>query len=904
MVTNLPPDSQKIKFPLMILFSLLIFTVGIIILGRVYYSSQITRINQEAQESLTAIAFLKIRQIEQWRTERLGNAELITNNNPLIKSIKECIANKNRQETEADVKQWMNSMASNYDYKSVIIYDTLQRTRLASTQSDSVLPKITKTAFGEALKDMKAKMTDLYRNGSSGRPAIDLMIPLSLNGKKQLRPVGVIVLRIDPGKTLFPLIQSWPTPSKSGETLLIRKDGDSVLYMNDLRHIQNTALNLRLPLTDKNLPASKAINGFTGMVDGIDYRKVPVVGYVSSIPGLNWFIVAKIDKEEIQAPFERLSIISVSATILLILFIAAVLLFWIRNQQFKQSRDRLRNELGRKQLDEALIISEARYRRLFEAARDGILILEAETGLIVDVNPYLVEMLGVTREKILKKSIWEIGFFKDIAANKEKFLELQQKEYVRYEDLPLETTDGRKFHVEFVSNVCQVNGYPVIQCNIRDITERKQAELMLREEKERIRTILDQVGDPIFLKDNDHRVILANRAFYDIFGMDEKNVIGYTLAEAVPENERHHFLKVDRSVLDTGITDLREEELTVNDFTRTIITRKIRFVDESGKRFLVGSIHDITDRKKMEDELHASENKFRQTFDFSPVGIVMVGFDKKFLRCNNSFAQSLGYLAEELIGKAIADVTFPEDNQIGMNDMSAIIKGELESSNFQKRYVRKDGQNIWGDVLISLIKDVKGNPQYFLAIIQDITERKKTEAKLKESEEQFRTMANAMPQLAWIAKADGYIYWYNKRWYEYTGTTPEQMEGWGWQSVHDPAVLPHVMQSWTNSITSGNNFEMEFPLLGADGEFRTFLTRVQPLRNSSGEIVLWFGTNTDVDTLKQAEGKIKNQMAELKRFNSSMIDRELRMIQLKQEINTFCKQLNLSEKYSIPKVKN
>jgi PAS domain S-box-containing protein len=904
MVTNLPPDSQKIKFPWMILFSLLIFTVGIIILGRVYYSSQITRINQEAQESLTAIAFLKIRQIEQWRTERLGNAELITNNNPLIKSIKECIANKNRQETEADVKQWMNSMASNYDYKSVIIYDTLQRTRLASTQSDSVLPKITKTAFGEALKDMKAKMTDLYRNGSSGRPAIDLMIPLSLNGKKQLRPVGVIVLRIDPGKTLFPLIQSWPTPSKSGETLLIRKDGDSVLYMNDLRHIQNTALNLRLPLTDKNLPASKAINGFTGMVDGIDYRKVPVVGYVSSIPGLNWFIVAKIDKEEIQAPFERLSIISVSATILLILFIAAVLLFWIRNQQFKQSRDRLRNELGRKQLDEALIISEARYRRLFEAARDGILILEAETGLIVDVNPYLVEMLGVTREKILKKSIWEIGFFKDIAANKEKFLELQQKEYVRYEDLPLETTDGRKFHVEFVSNVCQVNGYPVIQCNIRDITERKQAELMLREEKERIRTILDQVGDPIFLKDNDHRVILANRAFYDIFGMDEKSVIGYTLAEAVPENERHHFLKVDRSVLDTGITDLREEELTVNDFTRTIITRKIRFVDESGKRFLVGSIHDITDRKKMEDELHASENKFRQTFDFSPVGIVMVGFDKKFLRCNNSFAQSLGYLAEELIGKAIADVTFPEDNQIGMNDMSAIIKGELESSNFQKRYVRKDGQNIWGDVLISLIKDVKGNPQYFLAIIQDITERKKTEAKLKESEEQFRTMANAMPQLAWIAKADGYIYWYNKRWYEYTGTTPEQMEGWGWQSVHDPAVLPHVMQSWTNSITSGNNFEMEFPLLGADGEFRTFLTRVQPLRNSSGEIVLWFGTNTDVDTLKQAEGKIKNQMAELKRFNSSMIDRELRMIQLKQEINAFCKQLNLSEKYSIPKVKN
>lgn len=127
-------------------------------------------------------------------------------------------------------------------------------------------------------------------------------------------------------------------------------------------------------------------------------------------------------------------------------------------------------------VEAAHIASETRYRRLFEAAKDGILILDAETGMIVDVNPFLTELLGYPYEKFIKKSIWEIGFFKDILNNREKFIELQQKEYRRYEDIPLETAYGKLINVEFVSNVYLVNHQKVIQCNIRDITERKYVE--------------------------------------------------------------------------------------------------------------------------------------------------------------------------------------------------------------------------------------------------------------------------------------------------------------------------------------------------------------------------------------------------------------------------------------------
>ena len=132
---------------------------------------------------------------------------------------------------------------------------------------------------------------------------------------------------------------------------------------------------------------------------------------------------------------------------------------------------------------------------------------------------------------------------------------------------------------------------------------------------------------------------------------------------------------------------------------------------------------------------------------------------------------------------------------------------------------------------------------------------------LNESEERFRTMANAIPQLAWIARADGYRYWYNERWYTYTGTTPEQMEGWGWQSIHDPAMLPKVMEQWRASIAKEQMFDMELPLRGADGLSSLFLTRAFPLKDAKGQVLQWFGTNTDVTERKRIEEILRESEA-------------------------------------------
>ena len=152
-------------------------------------------------------------------------------------------------------------------------------------------------------------------------------------------------------------------------------------------------------------------------------------------------------------------------------------------------------------------------------------------------------------------------------------------------------------------------------------------------------------------------------------------------------------------------------------------------------------------------------------------------------------------------------------------------------------------------------------------------------AALGESEERFHAMANGIPQLAHMAGADGAISWYNQRWYEYTGTTPEQMEGWGWRSAIDLAMLPKVMERWQASIATGKPFDMEFPLRGADGTFRTFLNRIMPLKNSEGRVVRWFGTNTDISEHKEAQELLAAQAQELS-VSREALEAQTRMFKL------------------------
>lgn len=171
-------------------------------------------------------------------------------------------------------------------------------------------------------------------------------------------------------------------------------------------------------------------------------------------------------------------------------------------------------------------------------------------------------------------------------------------------------------------------------------------------------------------------------------------------------------------------------------------------------------------------------------------------------------------------------------------------EGEIKVGEVNVR-IADGSSRIWDFQNVRLGRLVDGRRLQISAAV-DVTDRKRAEEALRSRAEEFHALADNIPTLCWMAYADGHIYWYNRRWHEYTGLGAEDLEGWRWESVHDPEILPGVVERWKSSLATGEPFEMTFPLRGADGVFRQFLTRTVPIRNEQGVIVRWFGTNTDI----------------------------------------------------------
>jgi len=274
----------------------------------------------------------------------------------------------------------------------------------------------------------------------------------------------------------------------------------------------------------------------------------------------------------------------------------------------------------RKQAEATLKVSESRYRRLFEAARDGILILDAKTGTVQSVNPYMIEMLGFPEEKLLGKELWELGFFKDIAASKANFLELQKNEYIRFDDLPLETANGRKFHVEFVSNVYQVGADKVIQCNLRDITERKRAEIEIGKKSEQLQLlsaeleiIIDSIPGLVFYKDTNNRFVRVNKYMSDAYKMSKKQLEGVSLFDLHPSEQAQAYFEDDLKVIRSRQPKVNiDEPWETETGTRWVNTSKVPRINEAGEVVgVIGISIDVTERKRAEEDRLARETAER-----------------------------------------------------------------------------------------------------------------------------------------------------------------------------------------------------------------------------------------------------------------------------------------------------
>ncbi len=277
---------------------------------------------------------------------------------------------------------------------------------------------------------------------------------------------------------------------------------------------------------------------------------------------------------------------------------------------------------------------------------------------------------------------------------------------------------------------------------------------------------------------------------------------------------------------------------------------------------------------RLRKEAEAERQRLRDLIVQAPAVIAILrGPEHVFELVNQGYLQATGRSEQDLIGKPVREALPELVNQPFPQLLDTVYRTgrPFVATEMLVKLDRGRGmEDRYFNFVYQPSRDAAGAVEGIIAHAVDVTDQVMARQRIEESERQLRTLADSIPQLAWMAEPDGYIFWYNQQWYEYTGTTPDQMVGWGWESVHDPDILPSVLERWRGSLRTGAPFEMEFPLRSARGEFRWFLTRVTPLRDSSGKIVRWFGTNTDVMELKRVQSELQRSNEELRRANQDL----------------------------------
>lgn len=414
---------------------------------------------------------------------------------------------------------------------------------------------------------------------------------------------------------------------------------------------------------------------------------------------------------------------------------------------------------SRKLAEEALQMSEANFRNLAENTNGGILIA-LTTGRIIYASPQACELLGYTGEEALKLSQVDLLNAEDYPRMKQR---LQNRvaglnEPPVYETL-LKRKDGTSFDAEIFESKTTWQNQACNMALFHDITARKQLEAALFASTNFTKTLINSMQDGFSVLDTNGVHTDVNDSLCQLTGFSRDELIGTGLPHKYWPPEEYEHNETDFQKLTTGgVYNFELVLMKKNGIRFPAIVSPATIKDQTGNTIgYSATIKDITDLKLAQKELLLSEAKFRRTFDQSPVASAMVDLDKKFIKCNEAFCNFIGYTENELLGKSITFITYPEDVQVGMDQLKQLADGQLDLVRFQKRYLKKDGTVLFGDISISLLHDKDNKPLYFLPIIQDISERVKADKAIRDAEANARAIMEATPDTLILLDENGFV---------------------------------------------------------------------------------------------------------------------------------------------------
>ncbi|MEA5077064.1 MAG: PAS domain S-box protein [Anaerolineaceae bacterium] len=791
-----------------------VITIGIAIAYTVF---RIQAIQNDKGSELTAIADGKLDQIVNWRNERLGDGLVLQSNQPFVQSLKMYEVLPTVQ-ARTDVHNWIEALETVYSYRSYLVFDQKGNLLFNDLTSPDPIGSQTPTNVQEALISGKVLLSDLYKLNDSDEIRMDVVAPV-IDHDAANSVIAVIVLRIDPYQFLYPMIGDWPIQSKSGETVLFRKEGQNLVYLNSLRFKNDSAFTLVMPIDTPKLPAGLVIKGEEGIIVGVDYRGVPVIAAGRKVPDSTWYMVTKVDTSEAYAE------VRFQAWILGIAILLVLALFTIGGTSLLRKGKEL-YDLELVKAESATAKIRQSYEMLFELANDIIVVVD-DKGIIVDVNERTVEAYGYSQAELLGMHTDVLRVKPEIRDFRTIFEYLKEQDGVRYETFHRKKS-GEEFPVEVSLRHYKNEGRDYILSIVRDISERRKADNLLKDNLNALQSIIQASPLAVITTDLVGNINVWSPAAEKIFGWTESEVMGKSLLEVFqrsPEGFQVFFKNLQKA----GKPLQLEREWHKKDGSTIQVSFSASFIlDYHGEvSGFLGIVADVTDLKKIEaeNEKMAAERlqllkRLKLQFERIPIGFILTDENLKVLDWNPQAEKIFGFSQDEMVGKSQFDTIIPSNQKELVEEIIRKVKDKRESEIVIHENVTKDGRRIQVEWHNTSLHDENGKFMALMAMAIDVTEKFESERLLRESEQKLRLFFDS--NLIGIQFADiyGQMYSANDEMLRIIGYTRKDLEEGHihWKKMTPPEFLPLEQKAIAQALKTGEVETYEKEYIRKDGK--------------------------------------------------------------------------------------
>jgi PAS domain S-box-containing protein len=858
--------------------------------GAWFYREQAQVIRQHQVDELSSIARLKIDQISRWTQERLTDARMTSASPFVVQAVSRLLEDPANPALQSQLRSRLQLTVDLEGYRGFYLTDPEGQVLLSFDPAQSALEPEARQLAARAAHLSAPILGDFYRSPLTGRIVLDLAAPvLDQRGV----PEAVLILRINPEEFLYPLIQSWPIPSQSAETLLVRREGNEVLYLNTLRFAPDAALNLRLPLSQGEVPAVQAALGKVGEAEGRDYRGVKVLAVIRPVPGMPWSMVAKMDQAEV---FERIRSLglAVGAFVALGVFLIALLAGLIFSNRQRLLYERLlRLERERREAQEEI-------RTTLYSIGDAVITTDRE-GRVTRMNPVAEALTGWREEEARGKPLPEV------------FHIVQEMTRTEAEN-PVERVLREGVVVGLANHTLLIardgaerpiadSGAPIrgprgeiggVVLVFRDQTKERAAQ----RERALLHYAISESRNEIYLFDAESlQFRFANEGALKNLGYPLEELLRMTSVAIKPEFTEQSFRQFIQPLLEGERETLRFETVHRRaDGSEYPVAVQLQLLQYEGERIFLAVIEDITERKRAEQALRENEARLEQAQALAHVGNWEMDLGQKVIWASAEAFRIYG------LERATPFIPLELARQIPLEEERPRLDAALDdlfagrrAYDIQFRIRRaSDGALRVVHSVARLEYDEKGAPVKVAGVIQDITERRQAEQALLESEERYRALfQNNHAVMMLIDPETGAI----------VDANPAAAAFYGWavdeltrMKISQISVLSEeaIRQEMALAKSQRQN-HFVFQHRKKDGQLCDVEVFSGPIR--FGGRTYLYSIVHDITERKRMEARVAEQLDELRRWHSATLGRESRILELKAEVNELCVAAGMPPRY-------